>query len=94
MARALPRRHGPFSRCAGGILPGSLGRLGHRIRQGWSGAIDALTWKKGDLLIFGSTPPGPRERVFVGSTATEFLRHVHVPVLLTPLTPVLTRRLR
>lgn len=51
---------------------------------GWSGAIDALKWKKGDLLILGSTPPGPLERVFVGSTATEFLRHVHVPVLLHP----------
>lgn len=52
--------------------------------KGWSGAIDALKWKKGDLLILGSTPPGPLERVFVGSTATEFLRHVHVPVLLHP----------
>lgn len=52
--------------------------------KGWAGAIDALKWKKGDLLILGSTPPGPLERVFVGSTATEFLRHVHVPVLIHP----------
>lgn len=52
--------------------------------KGWSGAIDALKWKKGDLLILGSTPTGPLERVFVGSTATEFLRHVHVPVLIHP----------
>ncbi|QGU05794.1 universal stress protein [Corynebacterium comes] len=52
--------------------------------KGWSGAIDALKWRKGDLLILGSTPPGPLERVFVGSTATDFLRHVQVPVLIHP----------
>jgi len=52
--------------------------------HGWAGAIDALKWRKGDLLILGSTPPGTLERVFVGSTATEFLRHVHVPVFIHP----------
>ncbi|NLF90229.1 MAG: universal stress protein [Corynebacterium marinum] len=52
--------------------------------KGWQGAIDALKWKKGDLLVLGSTPPGTLERVFVGSTATDFLRHVHVPVLIHP----------
>ena len=51
---------------------------------GWAGAIDALKWRKGDLLILGSTTPGALERVFVGSTATEFLRHVHMPVLIHP----------
>lgn len=51
---------------------------------GWAGAIDALKWKKGDLLILGSNPMGAIERVFVGSTATEFLRHVQVPVVIHP----------
>ncbi|MDO5512180.1 universal stress protein [Corynebacterium sp.] len=51
---------------------------------GWAGAIDALKWRKGDLLVLASTPPGPLERVFVGSTATEFLRHVHMPVIIHP----------
>ena len=52
--------------------------------SGWAGAIDALKWRKGDLLILGSTPSGTFERVFVGSTATDFLRHVHVPVIIHP----------
>ncbi|RNE48079.1 universal stress protein [Corynebacterium alimapuense] len=52
--------------------------------SGWAGAIDALKWKKGDLLIMGSNPVGPIARVFLGSTATEFLRHVRVPVVIHP----------
>lgn len=41
--------------------------------HGWSGAVDSLKWKKGDLLCLGSAPMGPIERVFIGSTATELL---------------------
>lgn len=52
--------------------------------KGWSGAIDALKWKKGDLLYVGSTPLGPFERVFVGSTTNEILRHTRVPMLIKP----------
>ncbi|QGU08621.1 Universal stress protein family protein [Corynebacterium occultum] len=52
--------------------------------SGWAGAVDALKWKKGDLLCLGSTPPGPIERVFLGSTATEVLSHVQVPVIVHP----------
>lgn len=51
---------------------------------GWAGAVDALKWRKGDLLCLGSTPLGALERVFLGSTATEFLRHVRVPVVIQP----------
>ncbi|HZK31947.1 MAG TPA: universal stress protein [Corynebacterium sp.] len=51
---------------------------------GWAGAIDALKWKKGDLICLGSVPRGPIERVFIGSHEAEFLRHVQVPVLLSP----------
>lgn len=52
---------------------------------GWAGAVDALKWKKGDLLCLGSTPPGTLERVFIGSTATEVLAHVQVPVIVHPI---------
>ncbi|MGP6174130.1 universal stress protein [Corynebacterium sp. A21] len=52
--------------------------------SGWAGAVDALKWKKGDLLCLGSTPPGPLERVFIGSTATDILAHVQVPVIVHP----------
>ncbi|TRX40292.1 universal stress protein [Corynebacterium guaraldiae] len=54
--------------------------------HGWSGAVDSLKWKKGDLLCLGSDPMGPIERVFIGSTATELLPHLGVPVLVCPST--------
>lgn len=54
--------------------------------NGWSGAIESLKWKKGDLLCFGSTPLGAFERVFIGSQATEILPYVSVPVLMIPAT--------
>ncbi|WP_408932342.1 universal stress protein [Corynebacterium sp. YSMAA1_1_D6] len=52
--------------------------------NGWAGAVDSLKWKKGDLLCLGSSPMGPIARVFIGSTATELLPHVRVPVLVSP----------
>lgn len=52
--------------------------------NGWGGAVDSLKWKKGDLLCLTSSPAGPLERVFVGSTTSEFLPHVGVPVVIYP----------
>lgn len=52
--------------------------------MGWNGALDALKWKKGDLLCFGSTPLGTFERVFIGSQTSEILPHVRVPVIMFP----------
>ncbi|GGG72839.1 universal stress protein [Corynebacterium pelargi] len=52
--------------------------------NGWAGALDALKWKKGDLLCLGSSPMGAFERVFIGSQATEMLPYVSVPVLMIP----------
>lgn len=52
--------------------------------NGWSGAVDALKWKKGDLLTLGSTERGPIERVFVSSTTAQFMQHVTVPVIIHP----------
>lgn len=51
---------------------------------GWPGAVDALKWKKGDLLCMGSTIRGSFERVFLGSTEAQFLQHVSVPVIVLP----------
>ncbi|WIM67593.1 universal stress protein [Corynebacterium breve] len=54
--------------------------------KGWANAVDALKWKKGDLICMSSQPLGTLERVFVGSSANEFLRHVPVPVMISPAT--------
>lgn len=51
---------------------------------GWGGAVDSLKWKKGDLMLMASTPQGPIARVFLGSTATELLPHIRVPILVHP----------
>lgn len=51
---------------------------------GWAGALDAVKWKKGDMLCLGSTPLGALERVFIGSQAIEILPFVKVPVLIIP----------
>ena len=54
------------------------------LERRMAGAVDSLKWKKGDLLCLGSSPMGPIARVFIGSTATELLPHVRVPVLVSP----------
>lgn len=50
---------------------------------GWSGAINALKWKKGDLLVMGSSTLGGFHRVFIGPSTNQILRHSPVPVLLS-----------
>ncbi|WP_222192741.1 universal stress protein [Modestobacter italicus] len=51
---------------------------------GWAGAIAAVPWEPGDVLVVGSSRVGPFTRVFVGSTATKILRATTVPVLVVP----------
>ena len=51
---------------------------------GWSGAINALKWKKGDLLVMGSSALGEFNRVFIGPSTNQILRHSPVPVMITP----------
>lgn len=50
----------------------------------WSGAINALKWKKGDLLVLGSSALGDFNRVFIGPSTNQILRFSPVPVLLSP----------
>ncbi|MCZ2836072.1 universal stress protein [Modestobacter sp. VKM Ac-2985] len=51
---------------------------------GWAGAVAAVTWAPGDVLVIGSSRLGPAGRVFLGSTATKILRAATVPVLVVP----------
>ncbi|QPK79073.1 universal stress protein [Corynebacterium lizhenjunii] len=54
------------------------------IGTGWRGAVDAIKWKKSDIMVLGSSPMSSLARVFLGSTATEILPHLPVPVLVHP----------
>ncbi len=51
---------------------------------GWAGAVAAVPWTAGDLLVVGSSRLGPLARVFLGSTATKILRSSPVPTLVVP----------
>lgn len=51
---------------------------------GWAGALAAVPWASGDLLVVGSSRLGPLARVFLGSTASRILRHSPVPVVVVP----------
>ena len=50
----------------------------------WGEAIDDIDWGDGDVLVVGSSDPGPIARVFLGSRATKILRHLPVPVFVVP----------
>lgn len=50
----------------------------------WAGAIDAVKWKKGDLLTLSSSPMNPLERVFVGSATSHILQFAPVPAIVRP----------
>lgn len=51
---------------------------------GWSGAMNALKWKKGDLLVLGSSVLGDFNRVFIGPSTNQIVRHSPAPVLISP----------
>ena len=51
---------------------------------GWSGAINDMKWKKGDLLVMGSSVLGDFNRVFIGPSTNQILRHAPVPVVISP----------
>lgn len=50
--------------------------------RGWHHTVEAIKWKKGDLLYLASVPLGPIERVFVGSETSQLLHHAPVPVII------------
>lgn len=52
--------------------------------DGWDEALSAVKWKKGDLLVVGSSTLGPDGRVFIGSSTNQIVRHCPAPTLITP----------
>lgn len=50
---------------------------------GWEGAVGDLRWKKGDLLVVGSSVLGDFNRVFIGPSTNQILRHSPAPVLVS-----------
>ncbi|WP_151549722.1 MULTISPECIES: universal stress protein [Corynebacterium] len=54
--------------------------------SGWSEAMDAVKWKKSDLLVVGSEDSNPIARVFMGSHTSAVLKHARVPVMIYPTT--------
>ncbi|AKK04238.1 universal stress protein [Corynebacterium epidermidicanis] len=54
--------------------------------RNWANSIEAVKWKKGDLLYLASVPLGPIERVFVGSETSQLLHFAPVPVIIRPST--------
>lgn len=47
-------------------------------------AVEGLDWSDGDLLILGSSRLAPPRRLFIGSTAARILRHLDIPIVVTP----------
>lgn len=47
-------------------------------------AVEGLDWEDGDLLILGSSRLAPPRRLFIGSTAARILRHLDIPIIVTP----------
>ncbi len=50
----------------------------------WAGAMAAVDWEPGDVLIVGSRPRGGLGGAFLGSRAAEILRHATVPTIVLP----------
>lgn len=47
-------------------------------------AVDALPWKKGEILLIGSSRLAQKSSIFLGSTANRILRALPVPMIVVP----------
>ena len=54
------------------------------VGRSWGGAMDSLEWKRGDVLVVGSSATHLLNRVFLGSSAAKIVRHATVPVIVVP----------
>jgi nucleotide-binding universal stress UspA family protein len=54
------------------------------VGRSWGGAMDSLSWGRGDLLVVGSSSTHRLGRVFLGSSAAKIVRHSPVPVVVVP----------
>lgn len=52
--------------------------------NGWRGAMDDVHWKKGEILVVGSSVLGSFNRVFIGPSTNQLLAHSPAPVLVSP----------
>lgn len=52
--------------------------------NGWDQAINSIKWKKGDLLVLGSSSLGQFGRIFIGTSTVQIVRHSPIPMLITP----------
>jgi nucleotide-binding universal stress UspA family protein len=52
--------------------------------ESWDEALEDVEWEDGDVLVVGSSTSGPVARVFLGSRASQIIRHSPVPVVLVP----------
>ena len=50
----------------------------------WESSITNLEWKKGDLLIVGSSTLGVFGHTFTGSSINQIVRHSPVPTVIVP----------
>lgn len=51
---------------------------------GWQGAMESVHWKKGELLVVGSSVLGSFNRVFIGPSTNQLLANSPAPVLVSP----------
>lgn len=51
---------------------------------GWAGAMSDVHWKKGELLVVGSSVLGSFNRVFIGPSTNQLLANSPAPVLVSP----------
>lgn len=63
--------------------PGLEIQTGVGTGAGWEEAVHTLRWKKGDLLVVGSSVLGDFNRVFIGPSTNQILRHSPAPVLVS-----------
>ncbi len=47
-------------------------------------AVDALNWKKGEILLIGSSRLAQNNSIFLGATANRILRALPVPMIVVP----------
>lgn len=59
-------------------------QIGIGTGRDWAAAMDNLEWKKGDLLVVGSSTLGVFGQVFLGSSTNQIVRHSPVPTMIVP----------
>ena len=52
--------------------------------ESWEEALEDVEWEDGEVLVVGSSSIGPLARVFLGSRASQIVRHSPVPVIVVP----------